>query len=37
VRVIFQPTDFFSVQPLPRPSCVCAQFCSKVATIFCSS
>jgi hypothetical protein len=37
VRVIFRPTNFFSVQSLPRPSCFCAQLCSEVATIFCSA
>jgi hypothetical protein len=35
--VIFRPTDLFSVQSLPRPSCFCTQLCPKVATIFCSS
>jgi hypothetical protein len=37
VRVIFRPTDFFSVKSLPRLTCFCAQFCPTVATIFCSS
>ncbi len=37
MRVIFRPTDLFSVQSLPRPLCFCAQFCPSVATIFCSS
>ncbi len=37
MRVIFRPTDFFSVQSLPRSSCFCVQFCPTVATKFCSS
>jgi hypothetical protein len=37
VRIIFGPSDFFSVQSLPCPWCFCVQFCPAVATIFCSS